>query len=475
MRRRGLLAVLIVLLLGGCSVGPDYQTPTSPMPAAYSEPGAASRSDDMREWWHLFQDPELESLVDRALTGNPDLQSALSRIREARALAVMAGAALLPQIDADGSVNHTHISQNSGLGSLATLFSGAQNGSGFAFPGGGLTTYSVGFDASWEIDIFGGVRRSVESAVATADQAAWTSRDVRISLVAEVANDYLALRAAQRQVVTVRRDVARQQEILALVSAQRRFGFVTAMTVRDQQGQVSAAEAMLPDLDSEIALQAHALALLLGEAPAALLAELTPVAALPAAPPLVPLGLPSDLLRRRPDIRAAERALAATSARIGVAVADLYPKFSLTGAFDFIALDPGHLFKWPSRQYSAAGAISWPIFEGGQIRANIQVQQEEDAQALLTYRATVLGALKDVENALTRLREERTKNATLHEQLSRAQEAVALARGRYEAGLTPLTPVLNGQGAALTAERDIATSDAALDRDMVSLFKALGG
>jgi NodT family efflux transporter outer membrane factor (OMF) lipoprotein len=290
-----------------------------------------------------------------------------------------------------------------------------------------------------------------------------------------VANDYLILRALQRQNSVAGDEIERQTQMLALVRARRQFGFVTVLDVREQQTQLSSAQATLPDLDAGIGAQIHALGVLLGEPPEALQSELTPPEALPPIPPSVPVGLPSDLLRQRPDIRAAERALAASNAQIGAAVADLYPKFDLTGAFDFVSLDLKNLLDLSSRQYSGAGAISWPIFAGGQIRANIRVTREKNAQALYAYRKAVLGALQDVEDALTRYGDERKKNSALRETLASAQGAATVASDQYRAGLTNFLPVLSAEGAVFSAETQVAESDGILDRDLVSLYKALGG
>ena len=484
--RPWVLVLFLAALTGACTVGPDEKTPEIAMPLSYSgapiTPAGTlqSRGDasqvNLNLWWAAFHDPELTSLIERALNGNLGLKAAVSRIRAARAAAIIAGAPGLPQLNADGSANHTHISKNSGLGELANLVGGSgQSSSGFALPGDSMTTYTAGFDASWEIDLFGGLRRTVEAAEAKAEQAVWTRRDGEITLAAEVANDYLALRALQRQIAVAGEDVARQRQTLTLLQARRQFRFVTALDVHEQQARLSSAQAALPDLDAGIGVQFHILGVLLGEQPEALAAELTPPIALPPVPPIVPVGLPSDLLRRRPDIRAAERALAASNAQIGVAVADLYPKFNLTGVFDFISLDLKSLLDVSSRQYGATGTISWPIFEGGQIRANILATEEGNLQALYAYRKAVLGALQDVEDALTRFGDEQAKNRALRETLARTQDAAAVALGQYRAGLTSFAPVLTAQGTVLSVQTLIARSDGALDSDWVSLYKGLGG
>ncbi|HEY3777085.1 MAG TPA: efflux transporter outer membrane subunit [Rhizomicrobium sp.] len=484
MNRKCLPILLVASALSACTVGPQYKKPEVSTPPAYSDVNAlptnavTQAEAGLRTWWMQFGDPELSSLIARAIPGNLDLKTAISRIREAREEEIVAGATALPKLNADADVNHTHISQNSGLSQLASLFGGGAgggSGSGFALPGGGFTTYTVGFDASWEIDAFGGTRRAVEAAEAKSEQAIWTSRDSEVTVAAEVAGDYLMLRGLQRQIAVARDEIGHQQQILELVRARRKFGFVTALDVRQQEAQLSSARAMLPDLDADASAQVHALGVLLGVQPEALESELAAPEVLPTRVPTVPVGLPSDLLRRRPDIRAAERALAAYNAQIGVAVADLYPKFNLTGAFDFVSLDLKHLLDLSSRQYSGTAAITWPILAGGQIHANIRAAKQENLQALYAYQKAVIAALQDVEDALTRYGDEQKKNAALRETLKEAGGAADIAVNQYKAGLTDFTPVLNAQGAVLSAQNELVASDSALDRDVVSLYKALGG
>jgi len=478
--KRAVIALVLAGACTSCAVGPDYAPPKIATPAkfdAVSAPeDAAAAPTALRTWWDGFHDPVLSALIMRAATGNLDLMTARSKLRQAREQTIIAGAKGLPQISADGNATHSHESQNSGLSELSTLFGGGSgSGGGFALPGDSITTYTVGFDASWEIDVFGGVRRGVEQALDEAEAAAWEATDSEVSLSAEVAVDYLSLRILQRQIAIAGDTIQRQGRILALVEARRTFGLVTDLDVEEQRGQLASAEAAVPDLDADAVAQIHALGILLGETPEALTAELTPPKALPALPPAVPVGLPSDLLRRRPDIRAAERALAASNEAIGAATADLYPKFDLTGMFDFVSLDLRHLLSLSSRQYTATGAISWPIFEGGKIRANIRATGEQNLQALYAYQKTVLGALRDVEDALTRYADEQKKNSALHETLARAIAAQEIAEGQYAAGLTDFTPVLNAEGSVFAAETEGAASDGTLDRDLVSLYKALGG
>jgi NodT family efflux transporter outer membrane factor (OMF) lipoprotein len=487
-----------VLLLSACVVGPDYHRPNVPVPPNYatalpaSAPASGSArasastgqaaTDALGAWWDQFHDAQLSSLITRALQGNLDLRAAGSRVRAAREQLVIAGAARLPQLNADADVSALHLSQNSGFGEFANLISGSQGAgrsgganNGFALPGGNITTYTLGFDASWEIDLFGGVRRSIQAARASAEQTVWQLRDTEVSVAAEIANDYWQLRALQAELLIAQQEVQRQQQMLSLLQARRRFGFVTGQDVSSQQAQLAAAQATLPDLEAGRDAQIHALGVLVGEGPEALESQLSAASSLPAAPPRIPVGLPSDLLRRRPDVRAAERALAASSARIGVAVAALYPKISLTGALDLVSLDLRHLLDLSSRQYEGGAALSWPVFAGGRGRADIRVAQEQDRQALYAYQGTVLGALRDVEDALTRYSHELQKHEMLAAEASAAQAAADVAQRQFQSGVINIGPSLVAQGTALQARLQLAQSDGALDRDLVSLYKALGG
>lgn len=480
-----LLALPALGALSACTVGPSYRRPDVPVPAAYSAahlPPAMPVAAGPDRWWEQFADPELTSLVSRALMGNLDLQAASSRIRAAREQLILAGAARLPSVNADASVNETHLSQNSGISQFAKFLGGGSSGqgggagaSGLGVPGTSFTTYSIGFDASWEIDAFGGVRRSIQAAQARAEQALWSYRDSEVSISAEVATDYFALRSLQRQSTITRDEIDSQRHMLELVQARQAAGFVTGLDVEQQKAELDSSEATLPTLDAQAVAQIHALAVLIGQTPESLESELTPTRPLPAVALHVPVGLPSDLLRRRPDIRVAERALAASNADIGVAVARLFPKFDLSGALDLVSLDLSHLLELSSRQYSPTAAISWPIFAGGQVRANIDLKKEQNRQALYSYSKTVIGALSDVEDSLRRYADEKQTNDALRLAVQDSRRATAIASSQYRAGLTDFTRVLTAQDSEFRAQSELAQSEGNLARDLASIYKAIGG
>jgi NodT family efflux transporter outer membrane factor (OMF) lipoprotein len=483
-----LVVALPAAALAACTVGPNYHTPETPTPPAYSEQaaGVTGATPDLTAWWGQFNDPTLTSLVTRAMAGNLDIATAVSKIREARQQEVIAGAAGLPQLGATANVNNTHLSRNAGFSQLAGAFGGGQSSGGsqggstsgtqgIGLPGTDFSTYSAGFDASWEFDLFGGTRRSVEAARGRAEAQAWSLRDTEVSVAGETAVDYLSLRSLQRQIAVAQGEAQRQQQLLELVASRRAAGFATELDVSQQRTSLSGAQAQIPGLEAQARGEIHALGVLLGQPPEALSAELTPPAALPPPPPAVPVGLPSELLRRRPDIRAAERNLAAATADVGVATADLYPKITLTGSADLISTSLSTLVSANSLQTAATAALVQTIFNGGKTRANIHATEERRKQAYYAYEKTVLGALKDVEDALARYGAEQQRNARLHAQVAAANTAYQLAGDRYGVGLSDFINVLTAEGAVLAAETQLAQSDGQLDQDLVSLYKALGG
>ncbi len=465
-------AALVALLLAGCTVGPDYSPPQTAVPDRFAEADAlgATNDSDLARWWDGFGDPMLSALVERALAGNLDVASAEARIREARARATVAGAAGQPRVAAQGSLGRQRISENA---LPVPPGSGGQSG-GFGLPGSEFTTWRAGFDASWELDLFGRARRGIEAAEARTGAAIWNRRDLEVTIAAEVASAYLALRTLQARIVQAEAELARQQRFEQLVAARARGGLVTGQDLEQQAVERAAAAAAIPALQAQAEARIHALGVLTGDAPAALIPELSAADALPSAP-LVPTGVPSDLLRRRPDIRAAERELAASTADIGVAVADLYPRFSLTAAPALVSTALTSLLEWGSRSFSAGAAIDWPLFDGGRTRGNIAVADARQEQALIAYRRAVLTALQDVEDALSRTDGDRRQLASLEEALRTAARAEDIARTRYGGGLVTYSDVLIAQARRLRLEEQVVETQGALARDTASLFKALGG
>jgi NodT family efflux transporter outer membrane factor (OMF) lipoprotein len=475
-------ALLLVLLLGGCTVGPDYKAPDTPMPAGYSAPSQTqaplsmpvAESVDLSQWWKQFHDAELESLITRALAQNPDLLTAQSRVREARQQEIIAGAAGLPQVNAMGNTIQAH----SGSNPLSSLSSGQSSGAssgGSQQRGTNIHLYSAGFDATWEIDVFGGVRRAVEAAAAGTEAAQWQVRDGEVSLTAEIAADYVSLRADQARLAILAAQEKSQRDTLALVAARARAGFVTELDVNQQQQLLASTIAQRPPLQAEVFAMRHAIAVLMGQQPGTLDGELDAAQPVPPIPPRLPVGLPSELLRARPDIRVAERKLAQATAQIGVATADLYPKFNLLAALTTASTGIGGLFNSSSITEAGLGGISWPIFHGGQTHANIRSREEEEKQVYYAYQKAVLGGVQNAEDALVRYQTEQQRFVALDGGANTAAQSTALALQQYRVGLVTYTSVLQSQTTQLTAEDNLAQSRAALTADLVALYKALGG
>jgi NodT family efflux transporter outer membrane factor (OMF) lipoprotein len=464
--------LLLGPILAACAVGPHYQPPVAATPPAYAEPAASGSSADMSAWWGAFGDPELDRLVERALAGNLDIQAAASRIREARAQETIAGARALPQVQADANAARNHISKNAIPVPPGT---GGADGGLFGIPGSSFDQFKLGFDASWELDLFGGARHGVEAAQARTQAQQWSARDLDVSLSAEVARAYFQLRSLQAREAIAAQDLARQAKTEQIVRSRAEAGFTSHLEV-DQQGALTGqAAAALAPFKAEESEQVHALGVLLGQPPEALIAELAPAADVPPQPAPPPPGLPSELLLRRPDIRAAERRAAAATADIGVATADLYPHISLTASPSLVSSSLSNLMDWSSRNYSFGAGITWPLFEGGRLKAQLAQANERQVQAVIDYRKTVLGALKDVEDALARLDADRIERGRLDAALTRARAARAIALDQFQGGTTTYNGVLSADQALHTTEDRLAQARAAEAQDLIALYKALGG
>jgi len=474
-------------LLCACTVGPNYRKPEIPTPATYQESGTTARtlvqpSDaDLSQWWTQFNDPVLTDLIGRALAANLDLKSAASRVRQARLQEIVTGAAEYPSISATA----TALTLNSNRPTGGSSGSGASSGGGGGSSSSAgasplppyLNLYSAGFDATWEVDLFGGTRRAMQEAKANTEASLWARRDGEVSLTAEVASDYLALRMAQARIAVGEAELQRQKDLFTLVKARRQTGFVTSLDVNQQDTQVLTAAAQIPQLTAQAKAQIHALGVLLGEPPEALTTELaaSPPGALPSPPPTLPVGLPSELLRRRPDVREAERRLAASNAQIGVETANLYPKLDLIGLASFAGPEVGNLFSSQNLTSAAFGMLTQPLFDAGKNRANVRIAREQAGQASLAYQNTVLGALRDVEDALARYRAEDERRGSLARSVETARSSLTIATDQYRVGLVTFINVLQAQNAELSARDQLVQSDAQVATDLVAVYKTVGG
>jgi len=492
-------ALALLLAVGGCSVGPNYKTPDRKMPSAWGElsattqpstqPSAASAQPaNLVNWWRTFNDPTLDRLVRRAIQSSPDLRSARARVRQSRAQRGVVAADLFPTVNTSGSYTRSRGSKNAFGGFSGSSFSGptsqpatggttGRNSSLGAF-GFGVEQdlYQAGFDAAWEIDVFGGTRRAVEAANADIQASIENQRDVYVSLLAEVAMNYVQLRGFQREAAIARDNLQAQRESLNLTRDRVQAGLGTDLDVAQAESQVATTEATIPTLETQARQAIHQLSILLGLDPMALSNELsTEQVAIPRPPPQVPVGLPSDLLRRRADVRRAERQLAASTARVGVAVADLFPKFSLTGSLGLESSKFKSLFNADSTFWSIGPSVSWPIFDAGRIWNNIQVQNALQEQAAVAYEQAVLTSLRDVEDALVAYDKEQTRRKSLMAAVEANRRSLDLATQLYEQGRQNFLNVLDAQRSLFASQDALVQSDRIVSTNLVALYKALGG
>ena len=460
------LLTLAAVALAGCAVRQPYVAPVPAPPAAWSTPvpaGDSARVQDLAVWWDAFGDATLTSLVRRATEGNLDVRTGLSRIREARASVRSARGSLRPSVDATGSARFS----GSGGESLA-------GGGGVAL-GGTSQSYSLGLDASWELDLFGGIRSGVDAAAATAEARTADLQDLLVSLAAEVALDYIDVRALQQRLSIAQSNVTLQQETLDLTRFRQQAGLGTDLEVQQALSNIASTRAQIAALEGQLAQTMHALAVLLGQAPSALNAELGTPGPIPTAPMAVAVGVPAEALRRRPDVRSAERLFAAEWARTNVARADLYPSFRLAGSIGLESLSLAQLFVPGARAWSASPSVSTRLFNRQQLRENLAIQNERQAQAAVTYEARVLGALQDVEDSMTALASEQARRDQLAAAADAAQQAADLSLQLYTAGLRDFREVLDAQRSLLSLQDSLASSGAAVSTDLARLYKALGG
>jgi multidrug efflux system outer membrane protein len=454
------LVLLLPLLVPACAVGPDYAPPTAGVPAAWNAlpQGAETRSEPLGAWWEGFQDQALSSLIRRAIERNFDLKAAASRVEEAKALYRAEASAEYPAISADGQVFRERASKNGIL------------------PGGAdLTFHSVGLSASWEVDLFGRVRRAVEAAGAGVEASEEDRRNVLISICAEVASSYVNLRTVQRRLAVARANLASQAKVAQLTRVRREGGIASALDVAQAESVYASTRTTVPPLEALLGQELNRLGVLLGERPAALWGELSPEAPIPPLPATLAVELPADIVRQRPDIRRAERELAAGTARIGVAKGDLYPRLTLLGSFGFDARDAAVLFNGSSRSYSAGPSVSWNVFAAGRIRALVKAQEARVDQALDRYEATVLAALEEVENALISFDKLRSERQATAEAVRAATQSLDFSTARYKDGVAEFQNVLDAQRVVLQFEDALARIDGATIQSLIQLYRALGG
>ena len=492
------LAGAVALLLGGCTVGPNFSPPHWANPVSWfsgqptvthpppSEPVEAPIEVD---WWNLFHDRELTALERQVAANNFDVRTATVRLAESRAQLGITRAAEFPNINANASYTREKASNN---GVFSNLSAGSQ-GSGappgqqangaFGNTAGGVTGVNIppfdifqyGFDASWEVDLWGQVRRSVESAQASVVASADARRAALISSLAEVARDYVDLRGTQEQLRIARDNVNTAAQGLKLTQERAAAGVTTDLDVANASAQLRTTAAQIPALQQQEHQLINALSFLLAEPPDTLTAELAAPRPVPPVPPRVPVGFPSELARRRPDIREAEAQLHAATATIGVAVAAFYPQVTLNGSFGFQSLEFGSLWNWNARNYAVGPGVTIPIFEGGQLRQTLVLRKAQQQEAAIAYERTVLQAWHDVDNALDAYQREQQRRDQLVQAVAQNQRALSLAQSRYQEGVSNFLDVLTAETNLLSTEQQLATSTTNVSDNLVALYLALGG
>ena len=467
------LAALLCFLAAGCSVGPDYRRPEAAAPAVWQEAqqtGIDTQAGELAEWWKEFRDPVLDGLVERAVKNNLDLRIAEARVREERASLAATSAGLWPTLDVSGSYSRNRASQNAvgspTQGAVVAPIGGRQLEQNF---------FKTGFDSRWEIDVFGGTRRQIEAGEAILQASIEERRGVLVTLLGDVARNYIDLRGLQRRLAVAQDNLRAQQDTLGLTKVRFDAGLASDFEVAQSEGQVNTTAAQIPALQSALKQAAYRVDVLLGTQPGTSWDELAKVAPIPALPPQAHVGLPADLLRRRPDIRSAERQLAAATAQVGAATADLYPRFSLLGNIGLQSISASDWFSAQSRFWSIGPTISWPVFDAGRIRATIEIRNAQQEQALGQYEKSVLTAFEDVENALVNYGNEQTRYRSLLEAAAANRRALQMANDLYIQGLVPFLNVLDAQRTLYATESDLAQSEANMASNLVALYKALGG
>jgi len=466
-RLLSIAAVTFALMLNGCTVGPDYVEPETETPDAWYTAAVDGLEDGkatLQTWWRVFEDEKLNELVLRSAEGNLSLRSALWRVEEARALRGVISSTRKPQVGFSADANRSQPSDNGALGDFAP-----EEG----FEAGDL--FTAGFGASWEIDVFGRIRRQVEAADAATQASVEAYRDVLVSLYAETALAYVNVLTAQERLRIAHANVEAQENTLQLTKDRFDAGLVSALDVAQAEGNLANTFSLIPGIERDLNEGLNRLAVLLGENPGALHAELDTEVPIPHEPEAVTMGLPAELLRQRPDVRRAERLLASQTAQIGVATADLYPTFSLAGFLGLEALNAGDLASGDSVTWNVGLPIRWNIFSGGRIRSRIRAEEARTNQALAGYEQTVLNALEESENAMVAYVKEVQRRERLAQAVNATQRSLDLVLTQYTAGLTDFQNVLDTQRTLLLREDDLALAEGAVIGNLVRLYRALGG
>lgn len=452
----------LLLILMGCQVGPRYRQPEVEFSPQYdNQIEDGQMTVDLNQWWKQFNDPILDEMIGEAIGGNLSLKIAFQRIEEVRARYRFEAANLWPEIDLNGSVTRSRVSQSL----FETPFSGPPN----------QNLFQIGFDASWEIDIFGRLRSLKEAAYHEMEASKEEMRDVYITLIAEIARNYTLLRSLQAQIQTLSDEIKALEGLTYLADIRFQAGLASEQQPLDVQAQTETLKAEISPLEVAVQQTIYRLAVLVGKQPEQAALKWLKTGPILQARGKIPLGLPSDLLRRRPDIRRAERKIAAASARVRAAIAQYFPTFSLTGSFGFESDSAGDWISKKSSDWSIGPSVFWPIIDFGRIRANVSFQKATDKEAILNYEETILTALEDVESRLIAYMKESIRFSNLERKVETLKKQLILNLDLYQAGLASLSLYLESQAKLLAAIREKVGSEQAVSTNLIAVYKSLGG
>ncbi|MCP1470958.1 NodT family efflux transporter outer membrane factor (OMF) lipoprotein [Sphingobium sp. OAS761] len=459
------------LLLSACAAGPDYRHPQPAslgVPLAYSAGDGAPVSDaDLARWWTRLNDPVLSGLIDAAIANNLDIVQAQARLRQARESLRQANASLLPQVSGSGSAGKNYRSQGGGTrvdDNGNVISTGASNWS---------STYSLGANASWQIDLFGELSRSREAARAALEGSGYDLATVRMTMIAELVTNYVQARQAQAQLRIARESQAIQQDNYQIAGWRLQAGLVSSLDEQQAKAQLAQTNAAIPQLEAGLKSSLNRIAVLTGQAPGEATRALEVPAPIPVAPTRIATGIPADTLRQRPDVRSAERALAAATARIGVAQAQLYPSLGISGNIGTTANAFSDLFSLITGGVFAN--VAQTIFDGGRLASQVRAQKAATDAAFAAYKQSVLGALEDVENAMASLSSARSRKVEFATALEASNNAAILARSQYQAGLIDFLTLSSSETTLLNARNSLAAAQADEVLAIAQLYNALGG
>jgi len=462
MRIPGVFVIVLIFCSGCHPVGPNYQPPSPDLPASWhnslpsDKTGAGEKKVERTDWWMLFDDPLLTGLIQKACNDNLSVKEAVFKLQEARAQRGIGQANLHPTLDAS-------------YGSTVSRSYGETGG------GNENKLFRAGLDAGWEIDLFGGNRKTVEKLTANLDASEENLNDARISIAAEVALNYIDVRVGQERLAVAMENLAIQEETWELNQARYQAGLSDELSVYQASYNLEGTRARIPALNVSLEASLNRMAVLTGNYPGSLHEKLATTSPIPILPESIAIGIPSDTVRARPDIRVAERNLAARTAAVGEATADRYPKLTLSGSLGLSSLTFGNLFDLDNRNYSYGPHISIPIFNAGAIRKNIAVQTAVQEQALVQYETAVLNAIEEVENAVKAYEKENERFLILTKATSAARQAAKLSQKKYESGLIDFSVVLDSQRSLLTFQDQMVESRGDVAANLVRLYKAMGG